>query len=117
MSDEWPLAALRSFALSLSSGRLFCARIWLCRQRIAARTSSRLSAAGSTSVFWQLIVCDVLAFGFFAFGCLAEAWAFLARLSPSAIFAITGLSFFLLLAAAAGAATSRPAMMGGALRQ
>src|SRR3954449_9358713 len=102
MSAEWPAAALRSLTFSLSSGRSFCARIWLCRQRIAARTRSTFSAVGSTSVFWHCSwVCDVFALAFLDFldfGFAADAWAFLARLSPSAIFAITGLSFFLLLA-------------------
>src|SRR4051794_25673532 len=101
MSLEWPVAALRSLALSLSSGRPFWTRIWLCRQRIAARTSSTLSGVGIRSVFWHVIgACEVFAFG------LAEALAFavFVRLSPRAILAITGLSFFLAFASAAGAA-------------
>jgi hypothetical protein len=61
-------------------------------------------------VFWHVTVCDVLALTL-AFGFFADACAFLTRLSPRAILAITGLSFFLLLASAAGAATSRPAVM------
>ena len=46
---------MRSFAFSRSVGRPFSARIWLCRQRIASRTSSRFSAAGSSVVFWHVI--------------------------------------------------------------
>ena len=77
--------ALRSFAFSLSGGRSRFARIWLCRQRIAARTASRFSATGSTPVFWHVIAADLTG----------------VRSSPSAIVAMS--------ACAGAAANIRPA--------
>ena len=46
MSLEWPSAALRSLAFSRSAGRPRSARIWLCRQRIAARMSRHVVRGG-----------------------------------------------------------------------
>src|SRR4051812_7454144 len=106
MSAEWPCAALASFALTLSAGRPAWERIWLCRQRIAALISGRLSAAGSRFVFAQVTAA-------LAFGLVARALTVLARLSPRAIVA-TGSFDLRLAASAAGAASSRPALIAAA---
>src|SRR4051795_857513 len=89
MSDEWPCAALASFALALSAGRPAWARIWLCRHRIAALISGRLVAVGARSVFAQVTAARALVFVLV----LVALTVVLTRLSPRAIVA-TG-SFFL----------------------
>ena len=74
----------------------------MCRQRIAARTTSTVSGVGITSVFVHGVTWAALALAFFGLAAdavafaLALALALIApgRLSPSAIVAVTG--FFLL---------------------
>src|SRR6478609_7268717 len=100
MSLDWPSAALRSLALSLRAGRPAVARIWLCRHRIAARTSSTFCAVGIRSV---------LVHG------TAAALALTVFLEPSATVALTVVSFLWLLAWAAGAATKRPVVTTAAM--
>src|SRR5262245_27392003 len=119
MSLDWPSAALRSFAFSLSAGRPSWARTWLCRQRIAARTRSRFWADGTMSVFWQATTWLILAFLDLAV-CLAAALAFAGRLSPRAMVAMTLLSLERLLclpaASAVGEAIRRLAATAAAGR-
>src|SRR3954451_22154366 len=106
MSTEWPSADFCSLTLAFRVGRPAWARIWLCRQRIAAATTGRLSAVGATSVLAQGAAATlVLAF----LALLAWALSLAGRLSPRAIVAIG--SFFLALwaASATGVATRRPA--------
>ena len=101
------MAALRSFAFSLSSGRSFCDADLVVQaedrgadqlERSRASAARRCSGTGRRLRGLRLRL-------------LGRGVGLLDRLSPSAIFAITGLAFFLLLASAAGAATSRPAEM------
>src|SRR3954451_15555251 len=103
MSLDWPSAALRSLALSLSNGRPAWERIWLCRQRIAARTSSRFCGVGITSVFWHGTAAAVALTltGFF--------------LAPRATWALIFVSL-LWAAPAVGAAISRPAAIAAAVK-
>src|SRR3954453_1857462 len=98
MSAEWPCAALASLALAFSVGRPAWARIWLCRQRIAALTSGRLVVVGARSVFAHVTAARAL---------VLVDLTVLARLSPRAIFA-TGSLCLGLAASAAGVASSSP---------
>src|SRR3954454_6142966 len=102
MSLDWPSAAFCSLPLLLSEGRPAWTRIWLCRQRIAARISSMFSAVGMTSVFVQVGTCATFAF---LLAVLALPAGFL---EPRATVALTVVSFFLVLASA-GEAMRKPA--------
>src|SRR4051812_7160664 len=113
MSAEWPSAALASFVLALRAGRPACARTWLCRQRIAAPISGRLSAAGTRSVLVQATVAVALTVLGLALVVRALTLA-AGRLSPRAIVATGSLGFFFVAAPAAGPGTSRPTVIAAA---
>src|SRR3954447_4473706 len=108
MSLDWPTADFCSLALLFSAGRPAWTRIWLCRQRIAARTSSTFCAVGITSVLvhtgtWATVALPA----FLAAAALALALT-AGFLAPSATVALTLVSFLWVLASA-GEATRRPA--------
>src|SRR6478736_3974936 len=117
MSFEWATAALRSFAVSLSSGRPAFARIWLCRHSSVTRTTSRFAASGVIVVFEHATVALAVTF-FLALAALALP----ERLSPRAILATTFLDAFVVLvfvaaaSALAGEANTRPAATAAAGR-
>src|SRR4051794_36531349 len=104
MSLDWPTAALRSFAVSLRAGRPASLRILLCRHRTAARTTSRFSAVGITSVLVHGTAATTALTGF-----LAAAEALTGFLAPRATLALTFVSR-LCAASAVGEAMRRPAM-------
>ena len=95
------MAALRSFALSLSSGRPFCAADLVVQaEDRGADDLDGLRRRHHVGVRCTAPACDVLAFGFFGLAAEAEAFGLAlralalsvaGRLSPSAIVAVTGL--------------------------
>src|SRR3954471_516523 len=107
MSDEWPCAAFASLVLAFSAGRPAWARIWLCRQRIAALISDRLSPVGARFVFAHVTAARAF---------VLPALTVFTRLSPRAIVA-TGSFFLGFAASAAGVASSRPAEIAAAGRR